>query len=79
MVDELSQGPILAVEVTGEGAVLQLREMAGPRDCEIGRRIRPTCLRARYGISAAKPGLHVTDLVEDGPLECEYVFSILDR
>lgn len=79
MVDEYSTGPLIALEVTGPSAVSTLREMAGPRDGEVARRIRPESLRAKYGISGAKPGIHVTDLEEDGPLECEYVFSILDK
>jgi nucleoside-diphosphate kinase len=79
MADEYSTGPLLALEVTGQNVVPVLREMAGPRDGEVARRIRPDCLRAKYGTSGAKPGVHVTDLEEDGPLECEYVFSILDK
>jgi nucleoside-diphosphate kinase len=79
MVNELSRGPVVAVEVTGPDAVTKMRDAAGPRDIEVAKRIRPTSLRARYGATGAAPGVHVTDLVEDGPLECEYIFAILDQ
>lgn len=39
---------------------------------------RPQTLRAKFGAGPARPGLHVTDLPEDGPLEAEYVFAILE-
>jgi nucleoside-diphosphate kinase len=79
MVNELSRGPVLAVELRGRDAVARAREAAGPRDVEVARRIRPHCLRAKFGVSAGAPAVHVTDLTEDGPLDCEYVFAMLDQ
>jgi len=79
MVNEYSRGPFLAIEITGTDAVSQLRQIAGPRDIEVGKRVRNNTLRAKYGVSAGAAGVHVTDLVEDGPLECEYLFSLLDN
>jgi nucleoside-diphosphate kinase len=40
---------------------------------------RPSTLRAKYGATAAKPAVHVTDLEEDGPVECEYLFALLPQ
>ena len=78
MVNEFSRGPFVAVEVTGPDAVAVMREAAGPRDIEVARRIRPHSLRAKFGTSAGAAGVHVTDLVSDGPLECEYMFALLN-
>ena len=116
LISEYCAGPLLALEVSGEGAVARLRELAGPRDPEVARMVRcvaqlqqagraaaakashhalvhslpahaphplplacrPSTLRARFGATPARPGLHVTDLPEDGPLECEYMFGILE-
>lgn len=75
--NELSRGPLLALEVTGPGAVLLLRELAGPRDIEVAKRVRPSTLRAKYGVSVGACAIHVTDLPEDGPLECEYMFALV--
>ena len=74
------------MEVKGEDAVLRVRAMAGPRDVDVGLRIRPESLRAKFGTPASQggPGLrgkiaiHTTDLPEDGPLECENLFSLID-
>ncbi len=79
MVNEYSRGPFVAIELTGNDAVQQLRDIAGPRDVEVGKRVRSNTLRAKYGVSAGAAGVHVTDLVDDGPLECEYLFSLLDQ
>jgi nucleoside-diphosphate kinase len=79
MVNELSRGPAVAVEVTGPEAVAKMRALAGPRDIEVAKRVRATTLRAKYGVSAACSSVHVTDLAEDGSLECEYIFAILDQ
>lgn len=38
---------------------------------------RPGTLRAKYGVSAAAPAVHCTDLAEDGPLDSEYLFALL--
>jgi nucleoside-diphosphate kinase len=39
--------------------------------------LRPTTLRARFGVSRVRSSIHCTDLVEDGPLEASYFFSVL--
>ena len=64
--------------------VERFREFAGPVSVEIARTLYPDSLRARFGASdascaggeAGACGLHVTDLPEDGVLECEYFFKI---
>lgn len=82
--NELSSGLLLALEVTGDDAVSRLRRIAGPRDVDVARRIAPESLRAKHGAPSSsgqgargKLGVHVTDLVEDGPLECEYMFQLI--
>ena len=87
MLNEYSSGPMVALEIVGEDAVAQLRGMVGPRDVDVARRVRGETLRAKFGVpsssggpgSKAKLGLHCTDLAEDGPLECEYLFSLVDK
>lgn len=87
MVNEVSTGPMVAIEVCGEDAVQRVREIAGPRDVEVARRVRGDCLRAKYGIPGgagagpgvrAKLGVHTTDLAEDGPLEAEFLFRLVE-
>lgn len=79
LVDELCRSRVVAIEVCGEQAVKRLRACAGPIDFSIAKQIRPHTLRAKYGVDSVKNGVHVTDLPEDGVLESEYMFDILDR
>jgi len=69
---------MVVMEVCGPDAVPRLRALAGPREPEVARRIRPACARAKFGLTGARPGVHVTDLQEDGPLEAEYVFITME-
>jgi nucleoside-diphosphate kinase len=80
MVEELTSGPCVAFEVAdhdGADPVEAFRELCGPMDPEIGRVLRPNSIRAQFGISKVKNGIHCTDLPEDGQLEVNYFFNIL--
>ena len=83
MVSHMCSGPLIALEVGIAGSsetadlVNQLRDLAGPRDPEVGKKIRPHTLRAKYGLTKVEKGVHCTDLPEDAALEVEYFFSVL--
>jgi len=77
MVDAAAKGPALALELCGADAVRKLREVAGPRDVDIARKVRPGTVRAVHGRDPARCGLHVTDLDEDGEVDSEYLFATL--
>ncbi|XP_053391011.1 nucleoside diphosphate kinase 7-like [Mercenaria mercenaria] len=79
MVLELTSGPCIALEVRAQNAPTAFREMSGPADPEIARHLRPRTLRALFGQDKVKNAVHCTDLPEDGLLEVEYFFKVLDR
>lgn len=79
MVDELTAGPCIALEIRAENAPQAFREMVGPADPEIARHLRDRTLRALFGRNKIQNAVHCTDLPEDGLLEVEYFFKILDR
>eukprot|EP00831_Metopus_contortus_P058105 TRINITY_DN50344_c0_g1_i1.p1 TRINITY_DN50344_c0_g1~~TRINITY_DN50344_c0_g1_i1.p1 ORF type:complete len:250 (+),score=25.29 TRINITY_DN50344_c0_g1_i1:181-930(+) len=79
MVEDFISGPVLALEVRQENAVVALRELVGPHDPETARSTSPTSLRAQFGVNRISNAVHCTDLPEDGVLECEYFFSILKK
>lgn len=80
MVDELSSGPCIAVEIRGEDDVhSRFREFVGPSDPEIAKHLRPNTLRARFGSDKVKNAMHCTDLPDDAALEVEYFFKILSQ
>lgn len=63
MVEELTAGPVLALEVAvrdggsagvSGGSVEALRELCGPADPEVARVLRPKTLRAQFGADKAR-------------------------
>merc|ERR1711904_559457 len=77
MVNELYTGPALVMEVRQEDAVPSFRKLVGPHDPEVAKHLRPTTMRAKFGIDRVKNAIHCTDPPEDGLLEVEYFFNIL--
>ncbi|KAL0119340.1 hypothetical protein PUN28_009721 [Cardiocondyla obscurior] len=82
MVTELQSGPCIVMEVTHKdenlNIVANFRDLCGPMDPEIARQVRPNTLRAKYGKTKVQNAVHCSDLTEDGILEVEYFFKILD-
>lgn len=79
MVVELSSGTCMALEIDAGGDPSKFRAFVGPADPEIAKHLRPQTLRAKYGKSKVLNAVHVTDLVDDAPLEVEYFFRILSH
>ncbi|XP_011309591.1 nucleoside diphosphate kinase 7 [Fopius arisanus] len=82
MVAELQSGPCISMEITHKdenvNVPLEFRKICGPIDPDIGRQVRPNTLRAKYGKSKVQNAVHCSDLPDDGLLEVEYFFKILD-
>ncbi len=62
-----------------ENPVLSPRELCGAHDPEIASHLQPDSLRARFGKTKVNNAVHCTDLPEDGPLEVDYFFGILQQ
>lgn len=76
IVEQLTMGPCIVLEVRQQNAVIAFRDLCGPMDAEIAKSLRPNTLRARFGVDRVKNGLHCTDLPEDGVNESAYFFSL---
>ena len=77
VIEHLSNGPSVMLEIRQENAVGSFRQFIGPHDPEIAKYLRPDSLRAKFGSDKVKNAVHCTDMAEDGVLECEYFFNIL--
>lgn len=78
MTDYISTGgPVIACEIRQEKVVEKLRKFCGPHNPAEAKAHNPNSARAQFGIDPIKNGVHCTDLVEDGLLECEYFFVLL--
>jgi nucleoside-diphosphate kinase len=65
------------MEIRQENVVEAFRKLCGPHDPEIAKTLRPGTIRAKFGEDRVCNAIHCTDLPEDGVIECEYFFSIL--
>lgn len=79
MVTELYSGPCVAIGIQQSNPTKTFREFCGPSDPEIARHLRPETLRAIFGKTKVQNAVHCTDLPEDGLLEVQYFFKILDN
>lgn len=77
IIEHVTTGPIIAMEVRQENVVSSLRSLCGPHDPDIAKTLRPTTLRALFGKDRVKNAVHCTDLPEDGVLEVQYFFELL--
>ena len=77
MVDQLTSGCCVALEIRQENVVNAFRELCGPLDPAVAKHLRPNTLRAHFGQDRVNNAVHCTDLPEDGMLECEYFFKLL--
>ncbi|KZC05140.1 PREDICTED: nucleoside diphosphate kinase 7 [Dufourea novaeangliae] len=82
MVGELQSGPCIVMELKHNDQNFdvqgEFRKWCGPMDPDIARQVRPDTLRAKYGKTKVQNAIHCSDLPEDGSLEVEYFFKILD-
>ncbi|XP_039757253.1 nucleoside diphosphate kinase 7 [Pararge aegeria] len=82
MVEELASGPCVAMELVAKdknlNTAVEFRKLVGPTDPEIARLLRPHTLRAKLGKTKVQNAIHCSDLAEDGLLEVEYFFKILN-
>ncbi|XP_034183560.1 nucleoside diphosphate kinase homolog 7 [Osmia lignaria lignaria] len=82
MVGELQSGPCIVMEIKHQDEKYdvhgEFRKLCGPMDPDIARQVRPDTLRAKYGKTKVQNAIHCSDLPEDGILEVEYFFKILD-
>jgi nucleoside-diphosphate kinase len=68
----LSSGPIVAMVLEKENAVLANRELMGatnPKDAEEGT------IRKKYGISIDKNSVHGSDSIENAKIEIDFFFK----
>lgn len=77
LIEHLTNGPMLVLEVRQNDAVASFRDFCGPHDPEIAKHLRPNTLRAKFGHDRVKNCVHCTDMPEDGRLEVQYFFQIL--
>ena len=77
MIEHMTTGPCIVLEVRQENVVPSFRKLCGPHDPEIAKHLRPGTIRAKFGNDRVENAIHCTDLPEDGVIDWEYFFSIM--
>lgn len=70
----VTRGPIIAMELMGEGAVSRWRELCGQTDSAIARQEAPTSLRARFGKDGTENAVHGSSDIASAATELEFFF-----
>jgi nucleoside-diphosphate kinase len=81
-IGSLISAPCFAIYLTASDPqdfhlVEKFREFTGPMNPELAQTLRPETLRAKYGTDAIENAVHITDLAEDGHMECKYFFETI--
>ncbi|CAL1593270.1 unnamed protein product [Knipowitschia caucasica] len=74
LVQFLSSGAVVALELMGDEAVSVWRRLLGPTDSALARRDDPQCVRAQYGTDAVKNVGHGSDSYMVAARELEFFF-----
>ena len=77
IIDDVTNGPVVALEVRHDDVVNKIRALVGPHDPEIAKVLRPKTLRSIFGVDRVRNVCHCTDLPEDGVLECQFMFALM--
>ncbi|CAN9514917.1 unnamed protein product [Ophioblennius macclurei] len=70
----MSSGPIIAMTLAGTDAVDHWNSIIGPANMTIAKESHPECLRAKYGSSDLKNGIHGSESVEAAVREIKFIF-----
>ena len=68
-------GEILALLLEKEDAICAWRELLGPGDPSVGRKVAPDSLRARWGSNKQANAAHGADSVDAARREIAYIFG----
>lgn len=74
LVEHLSSGPILALELVSEDAVQKWLDLIGPDDPIKARKDAPDTLRAIYGQELVTNGFHGPSQKEEAEFEVNFFF-----
>ena len=74
MVNFLISGPVIAMELLGDGAVCKWRDMVGPTDPAEARSQAPRSMRARFGSDILQNAAHSSDEPAQAAQEIQFFF-----
>eukprot|EP00347_Sterkiella_histriomuscorum_P017719 403348257 len=80
VIDQMVSGPTIALEVRQDNVVQGLKAVCGCYDPLIGlQKNEQNTIRQIFGIDKIRNAVHCTDVKEEGVLECEYFFVLMQE
>ena len=79
MVNFLISGPVIAMELLGDGAVCKWRDMVGPTDPAEARSMAPRSMRARFGTDVLQNAAHASDDPAQAAAEIDFFFPVTGK
>ncbi|KAM4796897.1 nucleoside diphosphate kinase homolog 7 isoform 2-T2 [Rhinophrynus dorsalis] len=74
LINFMTSGPIVAMEVIGDEAVSSWRKLLGPTNSSTARSESPQSIRARFGTDGTKNAAHGSDAIASAARELEFFF-----
>ncbi|XP_071993838.1 nucleoside diphosphate kinase homolog 7 isoform X2 [Engystomops pustulosus] len=74
LINFMTSGPIVAMEIIGDDAVSAWRKLLGPTNCTVARSESPQSVRARFGTDGTKNAAHGSDSNASAARELEFFF-----
>ncbi|XP_060723672.1 nucleoside diphosphate kinase 7 isoform X3 [Tachysurus vachellii] len=74
LVQFVSSGPIIVMELMGDEAVSVWRKVLGPTDSSVARKDAPSSLRAQFGTDGTRNAGHGSDCLASAARELEFFF-----
>ncbi|XP_063306222.1 nucleoside diphosphate kinase 7 [Pelobates fuscus] len=74
LINFMTSGPIIALEVIGDDAVSSWRKLLGPTNSCLARSESPGSIRARFGTDGTKNAAHGSDSIASAARELEFFF-----
>ena len=75
LVDFMSSGPVIAIEIVGDDAISKWRSLLGPTNSETARQEKPESIRAKFGKDNTMNAAHGSDSMETAEAELDFFFG----
>ncbi|RXM98875.1 Nucleoside diphosphate kinase 7 [Acipenser ruthenus] len=79
LVQFITSGPVVAMEILGDEAVTAWRRLLGPTDSSVARNEAPDSVRANFGTDGTKNAGHGSDSLASAARELEFFFPSTGR
>mmetsp|Transcript_1113 Transcript_1113/g.1703 ORF Transcript_1113/g.1703 Transcript_1113/m.1703 type:complete len:365 (-) Transcript_1113:19-1113(-) len=77
LIGHMTSSVCIVLEVRAENAVNAFRATVGPWDIGMAKELKPSTIRALYGIDYVKSAVHCTELKQLAISDCQYFFRYL--